>query len=220
MFQSFVYLVGDMIFLSHILGLGGHFGRRGKNCLFCEVQWDKLFQKNPCTLRNLNRLYRMAHVLQPGTSFPFTCPGCNVTFTCQSDLDAEQAPQDPTSYELTHASSAWHRVPLIDVEPTHIVLCCLHLVLSLTKTLFKKRVMWMIHTDDQACRLNAFLANIGICIPKQGKVGDSLGKDQTGRIRFTGPDCFALLRNFDGVVAEVMRGAPNITGLQEWANET
>ena len=78
----------------------------------------------------------------------------------------------------------------------------------------------MVHTADQAERLNSFLSSIGICIPKQGKVGDSLAQDQSGRIRFTGPDCFALMRNFNNVVAEVMIGAPQIAGLQEWATET
>ena len=29
--------LGDMMFLSHMLGLGAHFGRSGMNCLFCEV---------------------------------------------------------------------------------------------------------------------------------------------------------------------------------------
>ena len=213
-------LSGDMLFLSHILGLGGHFGRKGKNCLFCEVDCDKLFQKTPSKLRTLNRLYRMAHVLQPVSSFPFTCPGCCATFNCQADLDAEEAPANPTEYEIQHASSGWHRIPLLDVDPRHVVLCCLHLVLSLTKTLFKKRVLHMIHTNDQAKRLNDLLASLGICIPKQAKVGDCLSQDQTGRIRFTGPDCFALLRNFDAVIAEVLKGAPSIVGLAEWATET
>ena len=162
----------------------------------------------------------MSHILQPGQNFPFTCPGCKKTFSSQIELDAETAPSDPTAYEFAHASSGWHRLPLLDVDPSQIVLCCLHLVLSLTKTLFKKRIMWMIHTDDQAKRLNELLATLGICIPKQEKVGDSLSQDQMGRIRFTGPDCFALLRNFDPVLAEVMKGAPSIVGLAEWANET
>ena len=101
-----------------------------------------------------------------------------------------------------------------------IVLCCLHMVLSLTKLLFKKRILWMIHTNEQAKQLNLFLESIGICIPKQGKVGDSLAQDQTGRIRFTGPDCFALMRNFNAVIAVVVNGAPSIVGLHEWAQET
>ena len=78
----------------------------------------------------------------------------------------------------------------------------------------------MIHTNDQAHRLNVLLSSIGICIPKQGKVGDTLAQDQTGRIRFTGPDCFSLMRNFNAVVEEVMKGSPGIVGLHEWAKET
>ena len=209
-----------MIFLSHILGLGGHFGRDGKNCLFCEVDSCDLFKKESCKKRTLRRLYRMAHLLAPGDKFPFTCPGCKQKFTTQLDIDNDEAPANMVDFEKTHASTGWHRRPLLDVEPTHVVMCCLHLVLSLTKLLFKKRILCMLHTSDQARRLNCLLASIGICIPKQGKVGDTVAQDQTGRIRFTGPDCFALMRNFNAVVAEVLKGAPNIVGLQDWARET
>ena len=218
--DDFMFCLGDMGFLSHILGLGGHFGRAGKNCVFCEVDSSRLFSKQPSKRRNLSRLYRMAHMTGPGVSLPFECPGCSKAFSTQSDLDADEAPIDMAEYELEHASTGWHRPPLLNIEPDHVILCCLHLVLSLTKLLFKKRILPMIHTNDQAKRLNDFLASIGVCIPKQGKVGDSLSQDQTGRIRFTGSDCVALLRHFDEVVWIVKTGAPNIVGLQEWANET
>ena len=208
------------MFLSHIFGLGGHFGRAGRNCIFCEVGSNNLFSKKPSKKRSLKRLYKMAHMLGPGVGLPFTCPGCKKEFTTKEDLENDIAPLNMTEYELQHASTGWHRRPLLDIEPSHAILCCLHLVLTLTKLLFKKRVLWMIHTNAQATRVNAYLASIGVCIPKQGKVGDSLAQDQTGRIRFTGPDCFALMRNFDQLIAEVLIGAPNVNGLAEWASET
>ena len=206
--------------MSHILALGGHFGRTGKNCICCEVDSRDLFKKNPSKKRTLKRLYEMAHMVGPGVTFPFTCPGCRKTFKSSDELDNEVAPTNQIEYEIAHASTSWHRRPLLDIEPSMVVLCCLHLVLSLTKLLFKKRILWMVHTDDQAFRLNSLLQSFGICIPKQGKVGDTLAQDQSERVRFTGPDCFALMRNFDVVVAEVVKGAPNLVGLQEWARET
>ena len=209
-----------MIFNSNILGLGGNFGRRSKNCLVCEVDHDELFKKTPSERRTLSRLYQMAHLCGPGCEFPFTCPGCGVTFESQADLDDEAEPDNLTTYEVQHASSGWHRKPLLDIEPSQIILCCLHLVLSLTKLLFKKRILWMVHTNDQAERLNKLLGQLGICIPKQGKVGDTLSQDQSGRVRFTGPDCFALMRNFNAVVAEVLIGAPSEEAMKVWAQDT
>ena len=216
----FVGCLGDMVFDSNILGLGGHFGRASRNCLCCEVGHDELFKKTPSQRRTLSRLYMMAHLHGPGVIFPFTCPGCQQTFQSQSDLDSEEAPVDLVAYEIEHASSGWHRKPLLDIEPDRVILCTLHLVLSLTKLLFKKRILWMLHTNDQADRLNKLLSQLGICIPKQGKVGDSLSQDQTGRIRFTGPDCFALMRNFNAIVAEVLIGAPSQEAMGIWAQDT
>ena len=115
-------IAGDMVFLSHILALGGHFGRRGKSCLFCEVDSADLFKKSASKKRSLQRLCRMAHLLGPKVTFPFTCPGCNATFASQAEVDNEPAPADMTEYELQHASTAWHRRPLLDVEPTQTVL--------------------------------------------------------------------------------------------------
>ena len=166
-----------MVFLSHIFGLGGHFGRGASNWIFCEVDKKNLFSKQPSKKRSLERLYRMAHMFGPGVTLPFRCPGCKKRFVTEDDLTAEHAPSNMADYERDHASTGWHRRPLLDVEPCNAILCCLHLILSLTKLLFKKRVLCMIHTNAQAARLNGYLASIGICIPKLGKVGDSLAQD-------------------------------------------
>ena len=131
-------IVGDMIFDSNILALGGHFGRASKNCLCCEVDHDDLYKKTPSKRRTLSRLYKMAHLSGPGVKFPFTYPGCHVTFESQADLDDEEAPNDLTAFEIQHASSGWHRKPLLDIEPARVVLCTFHLVLSLTKLLFNR----------------------------------------------------------------------------------
>ena len=135
---TLIFVLGDMMFLSHILALGAHFGRDGKNCLFCEVESCELFKKDPSKKRSLKRLYQMAHLLGPGEAFPFTCPGCGRAFSSQADIDNEEQPTNAAEYEKGHASTGWHRRPLINVEPSHIVMCCLHLILFLTKLLFKK----------------------------------------------------------------------------------
>ena len=212
--------VGDMVFISNLLGLGAHFGRAGANCVYCEVDSSQLFSRKPSQLRSVQRLYEMAHMLGPGMTLPMTCPGCQKEFVTQDDLDSDQEWTSRLDYERAHASTYWRRPPLVDIEPEDYVLCCLHLVLSLTKLIFKKRILPMLHTDSQADSLNAFLASIGVCIPKQGKVGSSLSREQTGRVRFTGPDCIALLKFWDPMVDLCLSGCKFVRGRTEWAEET
>ena len=212
--------VGDMVFISNLLGLGGHFGRVGHNCVYCEVHSTCLFDRKPSTKRTLSRLYAMAHLLRPGSAFPFTCPGCLKEFKTQKDLDDDVEWDYPVEYERQHMSSGWRRPPLIDVEPADYVLCCLHLLLSLTKLLFKKRVLPMLHSDEQAIQLNDFLSRIGVCIPKQTKVGQSLATEQTGRVRFTGPDCIALMRHWDEMLLLVHSGCRLVKGSGKRVEDT
>ena len=214
--------VGDMVFISNLLGLGGHFGRAGENCVYCEVHSTRLFDRNASTKRTLSRLvlYQMAHLLRPGDSLPFQCPGCNKVFNNSSDLDADVEPQCRLEYERAHASSSWHRAPLVDIEPADYVLCCLHLLLSLSKLIFKKRILPMLFSDGQAKALNDFLHKIGICVPKQGKVGDSLATEQSHRVRFTGADCIALLKFWDEMVEVCLAGGMHVKGNVEWARDT
>ena len=209
-----------MVFISNLLGLGGHFGRAGANCVYCEVHSSRLFDRNASTKRTLTRLYQMAHLLRPGESLPFECPGCRKVFNTTADLDADVEPQSSIEYERAHASSAWHRAPLVDIEPSEYVMCCLHLLLSLSKLLFKKRILPMLHSDAQAKSLNEFLKSIGVCIPNQGKVGDSLATEQSYRVRFTGPDCVALLKFWDEIVDLCLCGGMHVKGNVEWARDT
>ena len=162
----------------------------------------------------------MAHLVGPGVSLPFRCPGCKVKFSTQEELDNELCPENMLEYEKVHASSAWHRPPLINIEPDHYVLCCLHLILSLTKVLFKKRILPMLHSDAQAKELNLFLASVGICLPHQKKVGDTIHTEQTGRVRFTGPDCVVLMRHWDYMVNLCYSGCKSRTGMKKWADDT
>ena len=208
------------MFISNLLGLGAHFGREGQNCLFCQVYSNKIFHKTPSKPRTLERLYRMAHMLGPGVSLPFDCPGCKRHFATQDDLASELEPLDTSAYEKAHASSGWHRPPLVNIEPQQYILCCLHLLLSLTKLLFKKRILPMLFTESQALKLNMFLSSIGVCLPRQHKVGDTVDSEQSGRVRFTGPDCVALMSHWDYMVDLCYHGCKTKVGMKEWADDT
>ena len=209
-----------MVFISNLLGLGGHFGRSGSNCVYCEVDSTRLFDRAPSTKRNLARLYQMAHLVGPDNPLPFSCPGCHKHFATQEDIAEDPEWEVPIEYAKVHCSTSWHRPPLIDIDPKDYILCCLHLLLSLTKLIFKKRILPMLHNDTQAEQLNTFLGSIGVCIPKQGKVGSSRVTEQTGRVRFTGPDCVALLKFWDPMVNLCLNGCRTVKGMAEWANET
>ena len=209
-----------MCFISHLLGLGAHFGRSGMNCLWCEVLDTKLYDKCPSKKRTLERLYHMAHMVAPGGSFPFRCPGCDIEFASQADVDSEVCPSDMLAYEKEHASTSWHRPPLTNIEPDHYILCCLHLILSLTKVIFKKRILPMLFTETQAKRLNSFLSSVGVCLPHQKKVGDSTDSEQSGRVRFTGPDCVTLMKHWDCMVEMYYSGCKSKAGMREWADDT
>ena len=83
---------GDMAYTSEVLGLGGHFNRKGYNCCWCEVHTNQLADKEKSEIRTLRRMYNLAHLPIPPIlwrrssvddvgPFPFTCPGCRQVFT-------------------------------------------------------------------------------------------------------------------------------------------
>ena len=109
-------------------------------------------------------------------------------------------PDNVADYERDHAGTGWHRPPLLDIEPCDYMLCTLHLMLSLTRLLFKKRILPMLTNDYVAERLNNFICSLGICVPKQTKVGASMHSERSNRIRFTGPDCLKVIERWDEMV--------------------
>ena len=196
------------MFMSMNMGLGGHFGRVGENHIYCECASNELLKQIVSQPRTLERLYHMSHLFPPFNNLPFNCPGCGLRFESQSDVDNDPPPVSQRLHEDTHASSGWKRRPLLNVEPIDHVLCTLHLVLSLSKLIFKSRILPMLLSDDIAERCNTYLKSIGICIPpKTGRRRHC--KTCVKRISFTGKEAELLLIHWDSLVDLCCIGAPS-----------
>ena len=216
----FMHHSGDLIFMSMNMGLGGHFARVGKNCIYCECASVDLLKPIVSQIRSLERLYHMSHLFPPSNPMPFDCPGCGAHFDSQSDVDSDPRPLSERDHEDTHASSGWKRRPLLNIEPSDHILCTLHLLLSLSKLIFKSRILPMLLTDDIAERCNSYLKSVGICIPTQNKVAGDTAKSCANRISFTGKEASLLLVYWDSLVDLCCIGAPSPTASFEWGVAT
>ena len=208
------------MFMSMNLGLGGYFARDGKNCIYCECDSCDLLKQIVSQQRSVDRLYHMSHLFPPSNQNPFDCPGCGSHFETQSDIDNDPSPVSERAHEDAHASSGWKRRPLFNVEPIDHILCTLHLVLSLSKLIFKSRILPMLLTEDIAERCNMYLKSIGICIPTQNKVAGDTAKICAGRISFTGKEAALLLIHWDILVDVCCTGAPSQSASVEWGVAT
>ena len=209
--------LGDLMASSNIQGQGGHFGRRGCNCTICEIDSIDLLRDVPAQARTLARLYHQSHMFPPNDATPFTCPGCGAKFTCPDDIKKDNGPANMQAYELAHAGSGWHRPPLLPIEPIKYVLCCLHMLLSLTKLLFKRCIIPMLLDDTRATICNSMLQQLGICIPKQKKVAVNAAVNQSQRIKFTGAECLKLLEHWDVIVDTLVLHSNGSNEVKEWA---
>ena len=220
MTYSLIESAGDLMFMSMNLGLGGHYGRVGMNCIYCECKSCDLLKPIVSQERSLQRLYHMSHLFPPFNASPFVCPGCGAYFASQSDIDNDPRPVSERAYEDIHASSGWKRRPLLNIEPIDHILCTLHLMLSLSKLIFKSRIIPMLLTEDIAERCNSYLKEIGICIPTQNKVAGDSAKTCAHRISFTGKEATLLLVNWDSLVDVCCIGAPSRSASDEWGIAT
>ena len=216
----FIVCSGDQIFMSMNLGLCGRFGRIGKNCIYCECDSCDLLKLIVSQPRTLDRIYHMSHLFPPSNQIPFDCPGCGAHFNSQVDVDNDPQPASEREYEDVHASSGWKRRPLLNVEPSDHIICTLHLVLSLSKMIFKSRILPMLLTENIAQSCNAYLKSIGICIPTQNKVAGDTAKTCANRISFTGKEANLLLMHWDSLVDLCCIGAPSQSASADWGVAT
>ena len=205
--------------IAGILGRDGTFGRRGQNCNYCEVDSIDLLKDVLSNKRTLARIYQQCHMFPPNCKVPFSCPSCGKKFDTEQDVAQESSPSNMDAYAKAHAGASWHRPPLLPIEPIKYIVCCLHLLLSLTKLLFKAAILPMLLTDELARILNAMLAEIGVCIPKQKKVPKDANKNQSRRIKFTGAECLKLLQFWDPIVEQLAQRSGNGVEVRQWATK-
>ena len=103
--------------ISSIQGYGGHFGRRGQNCNYCEIDSVDLLNDVPAVQRTLIRIYHQCHLFPPHDPSPFTCPGCGAKFESDGDVKNDKQPGNMIAYQMSHGGSTWHKPPLLPLEP-------------------------------------------------------------------------------------------------------
>ena len=171
-YPCLVWVGGDMAFISHVFGLGAHFDCTGHNCIWCEVHSKDLHRTTKSQERTLRRIYNLGHMPMPDhcsegvPQFPFECPGCKKSFNCQGDVDADKAcgpktSAQETAYRHAHFGVSHHKRPLIDVPLWFVILCMLHMVLSVVKTVWLKTVVVHVHDFATADTLNLKLKTLG-----------------------------------------------------------
>jgi hypothetical protein len=154
----------------------------------------------------------------PDDATPFTCPGCGAKFCCADDVTKDKAPSNMQAYELAYAGTGWHRPPLLPIEPIKLFLCCLHMLLSLTKVMFKTCIIPMLLDDKMATICNNMLHQIGICIPRQKNVAVNAAVNQSRRIKFTGAECVKLLEHWDVIIDNLVSHSSGSNEVNEWAS--
>ena len=135
-----------------MLGRDAHLGRKGQNCNYCEIDSTELLKDVVSNKRTLCRIYMQCHMFPPNSNVAFSCPTCGKNF--QTEQDVAREPSNPEAYATAHAGASWHRPPLLRIEPIKYIVCCLHLLLSLTKLLFKAAILPMLLTEDLAKTFN------------------------------------------------------------------
>ena len=190
--------------IASLLALAGKYASMGQNCNYCEIDAIDLLKDVECAQRTLTRIYHQAHMFPPGNANAFACPSCGKVFNDTNHVLNDRAPGDKTRYTKAHAGVSWHVPPLLPLEPTDYIVCCLHLLLSLTKLLFKTLILPMLTNEEVAGCLNNMLREIGVCVPKQKAVEQNANKSQSSRIKFTGAECLKLLEFWDAIVSKLV----------------
>lgn len=193
-------IAGDMLASSEIMGLGAGFHLKGHNCVHCEVHSDDLDKLEPARLRTRRSLWWNAHLpdpqQQPQDQYPFQCPSCGALFSSQEDVDQEPSPSDMNYYRKIHFSTAHHRPPLLDIEPSRVYTCSLHLLLSITKKLFHCAIRLNIDTQAMANAVNGLLEKHDIQFTPLTPITSRTKK--VGRpLAFTGAECIRVLKATD-----------------------
>lgn len=198
----------DMKAASMMLGLGGRFHTQGSNCIHCHIHSSDLhvFETNRVHHRARQELWWCAHLPDPQASvqtrFPFTCPGCGQSFHSQEQIDSDIPTVSEKQYREQHWSTSHHQGPLLDVEPSKVYICCLHLLLSITKVLFNLSVRLHIHTAQQARVVNTLMEELDIEAPTITPITKST-KSVGKPLSFTGAECVRVLKNIHRFLSAV-----------------
>ena len=208
-----------MKFISCATGLGGQFRGKGwsRSCPLCLVLNTELYKQTAPTLRTTRDSFHLAHQPYPGdtTPFPFTCPSpdCRKTFTSQEQCDSDMS-ADSTKYAKAHYNMHHHEPPIFNIPIANYIVCTLHLLLSIMKTLFHELIRCNVQNDDVSEKIGKALKRMGVNAKKiqpMTRSGVKAGRPQT----FIGVECLRILHDFDVLLAIVNNNVQD----DEWSKQ-
>jgi len=195
---------GDAKYVSEMLGLVGGFNRDGSNCPWCDIHNKDMgnldVDGQPRTLKEIYNLAHLPNVTGSDNGFPFTCPGksCYKTFGNVNDVADDIGPRGQVGkdeYHQKHKMVGWQRPPVLDVEPSMVSMCVLHMLLSQTRQLVKYGIMPYI-TDANRDELLEYLVDICKVHTNVKTASDSATTRDPRVPRLTGRESKAVIAHF------------------------
>lgn len=183
---------------SQLMGLdGSFFGKTNqRNCVWCDVRVKDMWKLTKRgKLRTLEDLFRMTHTPSGPGDFPFECPGCHAVFPDQASVDAEQPPTNPVKFRHRHKGLKWHHPPLLRVALRNVIMCTLHMRLSVTARIWKIGIVPYVKDEVTAQRVNKLLEKHSVYAGTVNPVSTTAFQDVIRTVSFTGRESLAVLEN-------------------------
>ena len=199
----FVWEGGDLKYLCLKCGLSGNFATHDQ-CLWCEVPRGDLCSLIPAKPRTINSIRILSHLPpldQNGKAvWPFTCPGCSIVFSSESEHAKEQLSEDQRKmFPTIHIGCMWHRAPCTTTPIDRMVPCVLHMRLRFVSTLWDWCIApsAMVKTAEVAARILEMLQQDGVNTSRLRKLNNFDDILAVKKASFDGQGCDRVLARFD-----------------------
>ena len=173
------------------------------SCPWCRIDRQKMNTLEKQELRTLENAREAAHLppldLNGKSVFPFTCKLCGVEFKTKEEWMKEDLtdPKHSKLFTQVHAGHVWRR-PSLSCDPSHFILCLLHMKLSFCSSLWT----WLIKPSAQvkkqeiADQVLAMLQKDGVNVWRLKKL-NSTSEEACKNVGFTGAAAERVMGRFE-----------------------
>ena len=194
---------GDLKYLCLKIGLSGNFASHDQ-CLWCEVKCNNLCTLLPSAPRTIDSIRILAHLppldCNGRSMWPFTCPGCNISFVDEDHHKLEQlSAKQISAFPAIHRGCMWHHAPCTTVPIDHIVPCVLHMRLRFVSTLWEWCIAPSIHVKlaNVAAKILEMLQHDAVNTTRLRKLNNFSDILAVKKASFEGNGCDKVLGRFD-----------------------
>jgi hypothetical protein len=127
---------------------------------------------------------------------------CSMQETGDNDKTKPTTAEGWKVWHKRHMSVEWGKPPLMDVEPEHQFMCCLHLLLGVTRVLFQRGVQDFLigkNKKKRTMRVNILLKKLGVNVTAhENKEAESESSPRV--LGVIGSEAMTILRYYDSLV--------------------